>query len=87
MRCSISHTICKFHPIYFCETLKLKKNPKGEYPTITVSVESIDEHIKKVESVGGKQTMPKMNIGGHGFYTRVSDMEGNVIGLWKSPKQ
>jgi len=65
----------------------LKKDPTGEHPLIVIDVPSIDEHIKKIESAGGKIVMPKMEIGDFGLYARVSDTEGNVIGIWQLLKE
>jgi predicted enzyme related to lactoylglutathione lyase len=61
----------------------LPKDPTGAHPVIVIGVPSIDEHIKKVESAGGKTVMPKMQIGDFGLYARVADTEGNVIGIWQ----
>jgi len=65
----------------------LKKDPTGEHPVLVIDVPSIDEHIKKIESAGGKVVMPKMEIGDFGLYARVSDTEGNVIGIWQLLKK
>ena len=65
----------------------LKKDPTGEHPIIVIDVPSIDEHIKKIEGAGGKTVMPKVPVGNFGFYARVSDTEGNVIGIWETAKQ
>lgn len=62
----------------------LKKDPTGTYPVLVIGVSSVDEHIKKIESAGGKAVMPKMNVGEMGIYARISDPEGNVIGIWES---
>ncbi len=65
----------------------LKKDPTGEHPVLVIDVPSIDEHIKKIESAGGKVVMPKMEIGDFGLYARVADTEGNVIGIWQLLKK
>ncbi len=62
----------------------LPKDPTGEHPLIVIDVPSVEEHIKKVESAGGKTVMPVMKIGEFGLYGRVSDTEGNVIGIWQT---
>ncbi len=62
----------------------LKKDPTGPYPVLVIGVSSVDEHIKKIEDAGGKVVMPKMNVGEMGIYARVSDPEGNIIGIWES---
>ncbi|WP_316505575.1 VOC family protein [Nitrosopumilus sp.] len=61
----------------------MKKDDTAKHPVILVEVPSIDEHLKKIEQNGGKTVMPKINAGNLGLYARVSDTEGNVIGLWE----
>ena len=53
-------------------------------PTIYVGVKSVDAAVKKVEAAGGKVVTPKTPIPGMGAYARVSDTEGNVLGLFES---
>jgi len=65
----------------------LKKDPTGEHPLIVIDVPSVDEHIKKIESAGGKVVMPTMKVGDFGLYARVADTEGNVIGIWQLLKE
>ncbi len=65
----------------------LKKDPTGEHPIIVIDVPSVDEHIKKIESAGGKVVMPALKVGDFGLYARVSDTEGNVIGIWQLLKE
>ena len=62
----------------------LPKDPTGSHPVIVIDVPSIEEHIKKVESAGGKSVMPAIKVGEFGLYARVSDPENNVIGLWQT---
>ena len=53
-------------------------------PTVYVGVGSVDSTIEKVEAAGGKVVTPKTPIPGMGAYARVSDTEGNVVGLFES---
>ena len=53
-------------------------------PTIYVGVESIDQTLKKVSTAGGKVVTPKTPIPGMGAFARVSDTEGNVVGLFET---
>lgn len=53
-------------------------------PTIYVGVKSVNATIKKVEAAGGKLVTPYTPIPGMGAYARVTDTEGNVIGLFES---
>ena len=51
--------------------------------TFYVETSSIDDTLGKVERLGGKTIMPKMDMG-PGEYGLFSDPEGNVIGLYRS---
>jgi uncharacterized protein len=51
--------------------------------TFYVETSSIDDTLGKVERLGGKTVMPKMDMG-PGEYGLFSDPEGNVIGLYRS---
>lgn len=64
----------------------MKRQSAGESPVIVINVPSVDEYISKVEEGGGKVVMPKMQVGDMGLYVRVTDTEGNVIGLWQDLK-
>jgi predicted enzyme related to lactoylglutathione lyase len=52
-------------------------------PVIYIGVASVDEAIQKVTAAGGKVVTPKTPIPGMGAYGRVSDTEGNVVGLFE----
>jgi len=53
-------------------------------PVLVIEVESVDEHIKKIESGGGKVIREKTQVGDMGLYAQISDTEGNVIGIWQN---
>ncbi len=38
--------------------------------------------LDKVETAGGKISLPKMSIGEFGFAAHIIDSEGNKVGLW-----
>lgn len=62
----------------------LFQRPKeAPHPVIYVSVESIDAALKKVQDSGGKVVTPKTPIPGMGAYARITDTEGNVVGLFE----
>lgn len=50
-----------------------------------VSVESIDDTVKKIEKMGGKVLMPKQHLKGVGDLAIAQDIEGNAFGLWVMP--
>jgi uncharacterized protein len=63
----------------------LFERPKeAPHPTLYVAVDSIDASLKKVEALGGKVVTPKTPIPGMGAFARISDTEGNVIGLFQN---
>jgi predicted enzyme related to lactoylglutathione lyase len=57
---------------------------EAPHPTLYVAVASIDEALKKVARGGGKVVTPKTPIPGMGAYARITDTEGNVIGLFEN---
>ena len=61
----------------------IKKDPTGPYPILVVAVENVDAHAGKVEAAGGRVVMPKIPIGNFGYYARIADPEGNIIGIWE----
>jgi predicted enzyme related to lactoylglutathione lyase len=63
----------------------LFKRPKeAPHPTIYVAVDSIDAALEKAKSAGGKVVTPNTPIPGMGAFARISDTEGNVIGLFQN---
>ncbi len=52
-------------------------------PVIYIQVDAIDSALAKVKAAGGKVVTPNTPIPGMGAYARVSDPEGNVIGLFQ----
>ena len=65
----------------------LKRDETSKNPVIVVDVPDIEEHLKKIESAGGKIVMPTIPIGDFGLYSRIADTEGNVIGVWQLLKK
>lgn len=61
----------------------LKKDPTATYPILIIDVQDVDAHLAQVKQAGGKVVMPKIEIGQFGFYARVADTEGNIVGIWQ----
>lgn len=63
--------------------------PRGaaKAPVIAIEVASVDEMVEKIKAKGGSVVMPKIELGGMGYYAYVTDTEGNVIGLWENIKK
>ena len=63
----------------------LFQRPKeAPHPVIYVSVQSVEQSLKKVQAAGGKVVTGRTPIPGMGAYARVADSEGNVVGLFES---
>jgi uncharacterized protein len=56
---------------------QLTKGMKGEHPSFVISVEDIEEHIKKIKAAGGKVDGKPVEIPGIGKYVSFKDTEGN----------
>jgi predicted enzyme related to lactoylglutathione lyase len=54
---------------------------KGINAVNYITVENIDEHIKKVTNLGGKILMPKQQVPTVGYIVIAADPEGNQFGL------
>ena len=52
-----------------------------ESPSVVISIEDIDEAIKKVVNGGGTVLDDPMEITGIGMYVAITDTEGNRVGL------
>src|SRR5688572_25883758 len=62
----------------------LFERPKeAPYPTLYIDVPSIDEALEKVQAAGGKVVTAKTPIPGMGAYARITDTEGNILGLFQ----
>ena len=61
----------------------MKRQSPKESSVIVINVKNLDQSLAKATSMGGQVVMPKMTVGNMGLYARVTDSEGNVIGLWE----
>lgn len=52
-----------------------------------VSVDSVEEYSKKIEKLGGKIKVPKMEIPGLGWWALALDPEGNTFGILEYMKK
>jgi uncharacterized protein len=57
-------------------------SPQG--PVITIDVDSIEDALATIRSLGGEPVVEKTPIGEMGFAAYFKDTEGNVMGLWES---
>ena len=61
----------------------MKREGTGQTPVIVIKVASLEHALEKIKKSGGKVVMDKMNVGDMGLYARITDTEGNVIGIWQ----
>ena len=59
-----------------------ERNMEAAGPVVYVDVPSIDDAIEKVEAAGGTVVTPKTPIPNMGAFARVTNTEGNVVGLF-----
>jgi predicted enzyme related to lactoylglutathione lyase len=51
--------------------------------TIYISVESLDEYVAKVQSLGGTVVVPKTAVPTMGYFAQFLDTEGNALAIWE----
>ena len=62
--------------------LMKKKDPRQ--PVVnTILVENIEDHIKKIESAGGKIVVSKMPLPDVGYLAYFMDTDNNIHGIWE----
>lgn len=65
-----------------------KRGGPLEHPVVTIVVDDVAAAIKKVEKNGGKIARAKQEIPGNmGWTAYFKDTEGNIVGLYQSPRQ
>jgi predicted enzyme related to lactoylglutathione lyase len=60
-----------------------KKETPDNKPCNYISVESIDDYLKKIEALGGRIIVPKQEVPQTGWTAIVADPEGNCLGLFQ----
>jgi predicted enzyme related to lactoylglutathione lyase len=60
-----------------------RQNPQHK-PVNYILVESVDEYSKKIETLGGKVIVPKMEVPGIGWWAMALDPEGNQFAILES---
>jgi uncharacterized protein len=64
-----------------------KRGAPIEHPVVTIVVDDLVAATKAVEKNGGKVIQPKQEIPGNmGWSAYIRDTEGNVVGLYQSPR-
>jgi uncharacterized protein len=62
----------------------MRRMAKGQPPVNYVSVDNVDEAVRKAEKLGAKVTMKKSPVPQMGWFAQLQDTEGNVFAVWQS---
>ena len=65
----------------------MKRTTRGEMPVLVINVPSIDGYVEKITQAGGKVVRPKQEVMEMGLYARVTDTEGNILGIWEDMRR
>lgn len=57
-----------------------RQNPQHK-PVNYIRVEFIDEYTKRIEALGGRVVVPKMEVPGIGWWAQALDPEGNLFAI------
>jgi len=60
-----------------------RQNPEHK-PVNYIAVESVDDYVKKIEALGGRVIVPKMEVPGIGWWALALDPEGNQFAILQS---
>ena len=60
-----------------------RQNPEHK-PVNYIAVESVNEYVKKIEALGGRVIVPKMEVPGIGWWALALDPEGNQFAILQS---
>jgi len=59
----------------------MKRQTAEHNPVNYIDVESVDEYDKKIEELGGKVLVPKMEVPGVGWWAMALDPDGNQFAI------
>ena len=61
----------------------IKRTKEMATPVVTITVNDMDDALKRIEKEGGKIFVGKKEFGDRGYTAYFKDTEGNVMGLWQ----
>ncbi|HEX6330627.1 MAG TPA: VOC family protein [Actinomycetota bacterium] len=62
----------------------MRRTDQAPHPIITITVDGIDDALKKIEAAGGGTVTPRTEIPNMGAFAYFKDPEGNTLGLWET---
>lgn len=64
-----------------------ERGDMNESPIIVMTVKDMKKSLKAVNHHGGSVVMDPMKVQDMGWYARIKDTEGNLMGLWQEIKK
>ena len=61
----------------------MRRMMPGQTPVNYISVENVDQFARKAEGLGAKVVVPKMPVPGMGWFSQLTDTEGNIFAIWQ----
>ena len=65
----------------------MQRQAPGAGITVYINVESVDEHTKKLQSLGGTVIVPKTAVPTVGYFVIFQDTEGNALAIFEDNPQ
>ena len=65
----------------------MKRQNSEHKPVNYIAVESVDEYSKKIEELGGKVVVPRMEVPGVGWWAMALDPDGNQFAIIEEMKK
>lgn len=62
----------------------MKRQSAEHKPVNYIAVESVDEYMNKIEKLGGRITVPKMEVPGIGWWALALDPDGNQFAIMQT---
>jgi predicted enzyme related to lactoylglutathione lyase len=62
----------------------LRRMFPGQAPVNYVAVEDLDTAVAKAEKLGAKVLVKRQPVPGMGYFSQLSDTEGNVFAVWQT---
>jgi predicted enzyme related to lactoylglutathione lyase len=56
----------------------------GQAPVNYIAVDDLDKSVAKAEKLGAKVLVTRQPVPGMGYFSHLSDTEGNVFGIWQT---
>ena len=63
-----------------------RQNPEHK-PVNYINVESVDEYSKRIEELGGRIVVPKMEVPGVGWWALAMDPDGNQFAIMEEMRR